>query len=133
MLDEDANVFASTRRWRLDDDAVTVVGVATSRGACPYQVSRWSVEYFVFERLLSDGTEKVVVLVKSRSCRWRNWSRLGLLQRLGRVPPRGWELMWRSLGLLSSWLAFHVLLSPEKHVERTRGKRNKKPTKKVKE
>ena len=133
MLDEDANVFASTRRWRLDDDAVTVVGVATSPGACPYHVSRSSVVYFAFQRL-SDGTEKVVVLVKlqSRGCRWRDWSRLGLLQWLGRVPPRGWELMWRSLGLLSSWLAFHVLLSPEKHVERTRGKRNKKPTKKVK-
>ena len=70
MLDEDANVFASTRRWRLDDDAVTVVGVATSCGACPYRVSRSSVEYSAFERLLSDGTKEVVVVMKlqSRSC-----------------------------------------------------------------
>ena len=71
MLVEDANVTASTRRWRFDGDAVTVVVAATSLGGRPYQVSRSCVESSAFERSLNDGTEEVVVVkmkLQSGSC-----------------------------------------------------------------
>ena len=71
VLVEDANVSASTRRWRFDGDAVTVVVAATSLGGRPYQVSRSWFEFSAFERSLNDGTEEVVVVkmkLQSGSC-----------------------------------------------------------------